>query len=380
MQSTPRARRVTPFLVMEVLERAQEIQAAGHDVIYLNIGEPDFDTPQAVKDAACRALAENKTHYTHSQGVIELREAICEHYAERYDVEITPERIVVTSGTSPAMLVAFAALLEPGDNCILSDPGYPCYANFIEFVDGEARRVRVREEDGFQYRARDIAAAMDERTKAILINSPANPTGTLLPPERMQAVAELGPAVVSDEIYHGLTYAGEERTILEYSDQAFVLNGFSKLYAMTGWRLGYLIAPKDAVRNIQKMSQNFFISAGSVAQWAALAALKETAEDVARMRAIYDARRKVLLEGLERIGFRVGTEPTGAFYVLANARAFTRDSLAFAFEILERAHVAVAPGIDFGPGAEGYIRFSYANSQENIQEGLDRLGRFLRSR
>jgi len=362
---------------MDVLERAHAMEGQGIDVIHLEVGEPDFDTPSSVNDAICQALADGKTHYTHSCGSLTLREGICQHYQERYEVEVHPDQVVVTSGTSPAMLLVFAALLEAGDQVILSDPGYACYPNFIRFVDGAPTPVPVYEEDGFQYRPEAIKAQLTDRTKGILINSPSNPTGNLLSPERMQAIAELPPYILSDEIYHGLVYEGKEHSILEFTDRAFVLNGFSKLYAMTGLRLGYLIAPRPFIRPIQKMQQNLFICANSLVQAAGVVALQETAEDVARMKRIYNERRRYMIQRLRELGLGITVEPTGAFYVFANARHLSSDSYALAFDILEKAHVGVTPGIDFGQNAEGYLRFSYANSLENIQEGLDRLEHYL---
>jgi len=368
---------MTPFLVMDVLERAHEMEAQGIDVVHLEVGEPDFDTPASVNDALCRALADGQTHYTHSCGSLALREGICRHYQERYEVDVHPDQIVVTSGTSPAMMLVFAALLEAGDEVILSDPGYACYPNFIRFVDGVPVPVPVYEEDAFQYHPEGIQARLSAQTKGILINSPSNPTGNLLSPERMQAIAELPPYILSDEIYHGLVYEGKEHSILEFTDHAFVFNGFSKLYAMTGLRLGYLIAPRPFIRPIQKMQQNLFICANSLVQAAGIAALQETAGDVARMKRIYDERRRFMIRRLRELGLGITVEPTGAFYVFCNARHLSNDSLALAFDILDKAHVGVTPGIDFGQNAEGYLRFSYANSLENIAEGLDRLEHYL---
>jgi aspartate/methionine/tyrosine aminotransferase len=368
---------ITPFLVMDVLERACAMQCEGIDIIHLEVGEPDFDTPQCVKEAICQALAEGRTHYTHSLGNPTLREAICEHYLKTYSVSVHPDQVVVTSGTSPAMLLAFAALLDPSDEVIVSDPGYACYPSFIKFVEGVPVTVPVYEEDGFQYRPEAIEARITQRTKAILINSPSNPTGNLLSAERMQTIAEFSPLVISDEIYHGLVYEGKEHSILEFTDNALILNGFSKLYAMTGLRLGYLIAPQPLIRPIQKMQQNFFISANSAVQIAGIAALQESADDVARMKRIYDERRRYMVKRVKELGLGITVEPTGAFYVFANARHISNDSYKLAFDILENAHVGVTPGIDFGENAEGYIRFSYANSLENITEGLNRIGRYL---
>ena len=254
---------IKPFYVMSVLERAQELERQGAHVIHLEIGEPDFDAPDCVREAACRAMDAGQTHYTHSLGLAELRQAISDDHAARYGVSVDPDRILVTSGTSPAMLLCFAVLCGAGDNVLIPDPGYACYPNFIRFAGAEPRLVPVREEDGFQYRVQAVRAATDPRSRAVVINSPGNPTGTLMPAETMAELAGLaengGPAIVSDEIYHGLTYAGRDRSILEFTDQAFVLNGFSKLYAMTGWRLGYLIAPGAYMDVLRKLAQNLFI-------------------------------------------------------------------------------------------------------------------------
>jgi aspartate/methionine/tyrosine aminotransferase len=278
------------------------------------------------------------------------------------------------------MFMVFSALLDPGGKVIISDPHYPCYPNFIRFAGGEPVTIPVFESDGFQFRPESIEEKVDDRTEAIFINSPSNPTGNLLSDERMRAIAGLSPYIISDEIYHGLVYEGEEHSILEYTDRAFVLNGFSKVYAMTGWRLGYLIAPEPFMRALQKVQQNFFISANAMVQWAGIAALEETSEDVAKMKATYNKRRRFMIRRLKEIGFGITVEPTGAFYILANAKRFSEDSYRLAFDILEHAHVGVTPGIDFGANAEGYLRFCYANTLENISEGLDRVERYLTQR
>ena len=373
-----KAQGIRPFLVMDVLERAQAIEReTGMDVIHLEVGEPDFETPSAIVDAATRAMRDGDTHYTHSLGLLELREAIAGWYHAQYRVSVSPEQIIVTSGSSPAILLVLAALLDPGDEVILSDPRYACYPNFIRLCDGVAVDVTVDEAEGFQYTAEKVRSSLTSRTKAILINSPANPTGTLLSSAEMARLAALGPVVISDEIYHGLVYEGRAHSILEYTDQAFVLNGFSKLFAMTGWRLGYVIAPPNFVRPMQKIQQNLFISAGAFVQRAGIAALQRALPDTQRMVEIYNQRRRVMLSGLRDIGFGVPHDPTGAFYVFADATPFRRESYALAFDILEHAKVAVAPGIDFGPNGEGYLRFSYANSLDNIHEGLRRLKQYL---
>ena len=368
---------IPPFIVMEVMEKAAEMERRGEHIIHLEVGEPDFDTPQCIKDAASKAIMEGKTHYTHSLGLRELREAIAEDYQHRYGVTVSPERIMVTSGTSPAMLLAFFALLENGDEVILSDPHYACYPNFITLADGISRFVKVFEKDGFQFRPEDIAGKIGKKTKAIIVNSPSNPTGNLLEPERMEEISKLNPYIISDEIYHGLVYEGKEHSMLEFTDRCFVINGFSKLYAMTGWRLGYIIVPDKFIRPLQKMHQNFFISANSFVQWAGIAALKYAQNDVAHMRKIFNERRRFIIPRLRELGFGITVEPTGAFYVLVNAGKFSRDSYKLAFDILKEAKVGVSPGIDFGENGEGYLRFSYASSLENIKEGMERIGRYL---
>jgi aspartate/methionine/tyrosine aminotransferase len=372
-----RTRDITSFIVMDVLEKACEMERQGIDVVHMEVGEPDFDTPQCVKEAACRALAEGHTHYTHSLGTSELREAICGHYRNRYGVRVDADQVVIGSGTSPLMFVLFSILLDSGDEVIISDPHYACYPNFIKFVRGVPVTVPVYEEDGFQYRPEAIAEKITPRTKGIFINSPSNPTGNLLSAERMRAISEMSPHIISDEIYHGLVYEGAEHSILEFTDRAFVLNGFSKLYAMTGLRLGYLIAPKPFIRPIQKLQQNFFISANAAVQRAGLAALESAGPDTERMRAIYNERRQYMIRRLKAMGLGITVEPTGAFYVFANAKHISDDSYTLAFDILEKAHVGVAPGIDFGKNGEGYLRFSYANSLENIETGMDRLEVYL---
>ncbi|MGD9308326.1 MAG: pyridoxal phosphate-dependent aminotransferase [Desulfosarcina sp.] len=375
-----RTEEMTSFIVMDVLERACELECEGKDIIHLEVGEPDFDTPECVKQAACQALTEGFTHYTHSLGILELRQAICAYYHETYGVRVDPDQVVVTSGSSPAIFMTFAALLEPGDEVILSDPHYACYPNFINFVGGVPVTVPVYEEEGFQYRPEAIREKLSPRTRAIFINSPSNPTGNLLSRRRMEAIAGMPPWIVSDEIYHGLVYKGQEHSILEFTDHAFVLNGFSKLFAMTGLRLGYLIAPKAYIRPIQKVHQNFFISANAMIQRAGIAALKEAGDDVARMKRIYDERRVFMIRRLREMGLGITVEPTGAFYVFANARHIAEDSYALAFDILENACVGVTPGIDFGRNGEGYLRFSYANSMENIAEGMHRLEAYFKAR
>ncbi len=358
---------------MDVMERARELEAAGREIIYLCLGEPDFPTPEAVRRAAIEAIEEGATTYTHSLGLPELRAEIAAYYRRRYGVSVSAEQVLVSAGTSPLLLLLFSALLEQNDEIILADPGYACYPDFIRFCTGRPVFVRGRPEDGFQPRPDAVRAEISERTRAVLINSPANPAGSVLETDWLEELANLPVPLVSDEIYHGLTYAGEERSALEFSDQAFVLGGFSKAYAMTGWRLGYLICPAECVRTLQNLHQNFLICANHFVQKAGIAALRHGDEDVARMRRAYDARRRFLVGRLRELGFGIASVPSGAFYVLADARHLGEDSLKLALDVLEVTGVALTPGIDFGPGAEGFLRFSYANSLENLKLACDRL-------
>ncbi|MDY6973855.1 MAG: pyridoxal phosphate-dependent aminotransferase [Thermodesulfobacteriota bacterium] len=374
-----RALEIPSFIVMDVLEKAHEFERQGRHIIHLEIGEPDFPTPKCIRDAGEAAIKRCETHYTHSLGIIELREAICEHYHHKYGVQVVPDQVVITSGTSPALFLVFSALLEVGDEIIISDPHYPCYPNFADFLGARPVFVKACEEDGFQLRPDEVKKQLGPRTRAILINSPSNPTGNLLSSDRFEKIANLGPMIISDEIYHGLVYEEREHSILEYTENAFVLNGFSKLYAMTGWRLGYLIAPPAFIRPLQKVQQNFFISACSISQWAGLAALKDAKAEIEHMKTVYDERRRYMISRVRELGFGLTVEPAGAFYMLVNTKHLASSSYELAFKILERADVAVTPGIDFGQNAEGYLRLSYANSLENIKEGLRRIEDFLRN-
>ena len=374
-----KAARIPPFYVMEVLERAQEMERSGRNIIHFEVGEPDFPTAPHICEAAYSALRAGETKYTHSMGLPQLRQAIADYYKRKFNIELSPEQVIVTSGTSPALLLLFMGLLNEGDEVIMSNPYYASYPNFVEYLGGRPVYVYTREDEGFSLTPDAVARAFTPKTRAVLVNSPSNPTGHVMSPGTIRALAEIAGSVpiISDEIYQGLVYKGEDHTILEYTDNAFVLNGFSKLYAMTGWRLGYLIAPPQYMRTLQNLQQHFFICANSFVQHAGIAALEGDQEHVRKMVATYDKRRRYTIERLKQIGFGIASEPTGAYYVLANAREFSPDSLELSWRILEDAGVAVTPGIDFGDGAQGYLRFSYANNIGNIREGLDRVDYLL---
>lgn len=376
-----KAQDVTPFIVMDIMARAQELEKAGEHVIHLEVGEPDFDTPQVIREAAIEAISSGKTHYTHAMGLIELREEICGHYKKEYGVAIDPDQVLVTSGTSPAFLFMMLAILEQGDEVVISNPHYSCYPNFINSVGGACVHVRTYPEDGFQYRPEEIRRAITKRTRGIIINSPCNPTGIVMTEKNLMEIAAFQDQyIISDEIYHGLTYVGRARSILEFTDKAFVINGFSKLFAMTGWRLGYLVFPKEFSNVMQRLHQNFMISANSFVQWACCVALKKAWPDVEKMRRVYNERRVYMIHRLKEIGFKIHVEPTGAFYIFADGREFFNDSYTEAFNIIEKIKVGVTPGVDFGTGGEGFLRFSYANSIENIKEGLNRLEQYFKNK
>lgn len=373
----PLVEQMTSFIVMDVLERAQELEKEGKDIVHLEVGEPDFDLSEIVREAAEASFAQNRTHYTHSLGDKELRLEIARFYQREYGVTIDPDQVIVTSGSSPAILMALMVLCEPGSEVILSDPGYPCYKNFVLACNAKPVSVDLSPEDGFQYSIEKIKKAITPKTRAIFVNSPMNPTGTLVSDATYKELVSLGIPLLSDEIYHGLVYEGRAKSALEFTDNAFVLNGFSKRYAMTGLRLGFLVAPKEYVRKLQVIQQNLFICAPSISQRAGIVALRDSEPEVAERRAIYDERRRYMLSRLKNMGFEVEVEPQGAFYIFCNAKKFTTDSYRFAFDVLENAHVGITPGVDFGKNGEGYVRFSYANSLNNIKKGMDRLETYL---
>jgi len=383
MKPADRCEKISPFIVMEIMEKIHKMEAAGIDVIHMEIGEPDFNVPECVNKVSMEAFAGNETHYTHSLGDLRLREAIRQYHKTTYNTCIDPGQILVTSGTSPAMLLLFSALVNPGDEIIISDPHYACYANFINYVQGVPVTIPVFEEQGFVYTPEAIKEKITAKTRAIFINSPSNPSGNVIPKKRMQQIAEIAEAsnlyVISDEIYHGLVYEGKAHSIYEFTDKAFVLNGFSKLFAMTGLRLGYLIAPPEFVRALQILQQNFFICANSVTQLAGAAALKDAQKETGVMKETYNKRRIYVIKRLKQMGFRIPVEPTGAFYVFVNAKHISNNSYALALDILEKAHIGVTPGIDFGANGEGFLRFSYANSMENLKIGLDRMEGYIKN-
>jgi aspartate/methionine/tyrosine aminotransferase len=373
-----RVESIEPFLAMEVAERAFALEREGARVIHLELGEPDVAPPREAIDACVAALRGGDTHYTDSRGIPELREAVAAEKSARAGVRVDPDRVLVTSGTSPAMLLVFGLLVEPGDEVLIPTPHYPCYPNFVRFCGGAPRFVPSDPGDGWQVDVDAVRRAIGPRTAAIVLGSPANPTGAVQRPETLAALAALGVPLVSDEIYDGLVFeGGRAPSALAASEEAFVLDGFSKRYAMTGFRLGFAIAPKAALRPLQVMQQNLFISCNHFVQRAGVAALAHGEPTRRAMLDAYARRRTLLVEGLRRLGFEIPVLPAGAFYVFADARRFAADSRKLAFDLLERAHVAVTPGVDFGAAGEGFLRFTLSAPDDRIEEALARIGEAL---
>lgn len=380
-----RSRAIEPFHVMALLARANELQAAGHDVIHLEIGEPDFTTAEPIIKAGQAALAAGKTRYTAARGLPELREAIAGFYAQRYGVHVDPGRILITPGGSGALLLAASLLVDPGKHWLLADPGYPCNRHFLRLVEGAAQLVPVGPEVRYQLTADLVAQHWNEDSVGALVASPANPTGTLLHRDELAALAASLKArdghLVVDEIYHGLTYGTEASSVLEVDDDAFVLNSFSKYFGMTGWRLGWLVAPEAAVADLEKLAQNLYISAPSMAQTAALACFEpQTLAILEQRRAEFARRRDFLLPALRHLGFNIAVEPEGAFYLYADISNFGGDAFAFCHHFLETEHVAFTPGLDFGRYRAGHhVRFAYTQNLSRLEEAVTRIARGLRS-
>ena len=378
-----RSQEIEPFHVMSLLARAQALEQAGHDVIHLEIGEPDFTTAAPIVRAGQAALAAGHTRYTAARGLPALREAIAGFYQDRYQVQIDPERILVTPGGSGALLLASSLLVDPGKHWLLADPGYPCNRHFLRLVEGAAQLVPVGPETAYQLTPELVARQWNSDSVGALVASPANPTGTVLSAAQLAALSQSlkarGGHLVVDEIYHGLTYGMDATSVLQVDDEAFVLNSFSKYYGMTGWRLGWLVAPPQAVRELEKLAQNLYISASSIAQHAALACFEpESIAIFEQRRAAFRERRDYLLPALRALGFRIEVEPEGAFYLYADVSAFTDDAQAFCAHFLETEHVAFTPGLDFGHHrANEHVRLAYTQEVPRLEEAVRRIARGL---
>lgn len=384
--NAPIARRmedIKPFQVMELLARAKELEAQGRSIIHMEIGEPDFVTPRPIVEAGMAALHSGQVHYTPAAGLPALREAIANWYRSSAGIAVSPEHIIVTPGASGALLLALAVLLNPGEAVLMADPGYPCYRYFTRFLEGKAVCVPVTEASAYQLTPGHIEAYWTPQARAAIVASPANPTGTLLSRNTLAAlirsVESRGGVLITDEIYHDLVYEDKATTALEFSKQVFVINSFSKYFGMTGWRLGWFVAPENFIRAADKLAQNLFLAASTPAQHAALAAFKpETLQILEARRAEFQQRRDFLLPKLRELGFHIPVTPQGAFYIYADCSLFSSDSFVFARDLLEKIGVAVTPGIDFGYNApQQYLRVAYTTSMEHLQEGIQRLQAYL---
>jgi len=374
---------IEPFHVMDVQNRAHELEAAGRRIVHMEIGQPDFPAPPPVADAAVEAIRTRRLGYTDSTGLPQLRQAISGYYRDRFGVAVPPSRIVVTAGASGAFLLTLGALVDPHDEVLMPDPCYPCNRHFVRLFEGRPRAIPVDEGSRYQLTAADVRSNWTRTTRGVLLASPSNPTGTSIPREELRAIIEsvraLGGFVVVDEIYQGLVYDTPASTVLELADDVFVVNSFSKYFCMTGWRLGWIVSPESHVREIEKLAQNAFICASAPAQHAALAAFRpETLAVLEQRRREFQRRRDYMVPALRSLGFRIPLLPEGAFYIYAGCEAFSTDSVAFALRVLDEAGVAITPGLDFGSnGPERHVRFAYTRSLDDLKEGVESIARML---
>jgi aspartate/methionine/tyrosine aminotransferase len=381
LQAMRRIDQIEPFRVMQLLERAKELEAEGRKIIHMEIGEPDFATPALVIEAAQRHLVTGDNFYTPSTGAPELQQALANWYQTECDVNVSPERILITPGTSGAFSLIYAVLLEAGESVLLSDPGYPCQRNFIRLAGATPINIPVGPDSRYHLSAELIHTCWREETRAAVLINPSNPTGTMIDGAGIQAIAgackDHGGHLISDEIYHGLTYGAKAHCALEFDQDAVIVNGFSKRWAMTGWRIGWVIVPDELIDACRRVMQNIFIAAPTLSQHAAIAALSANHETEA-MRLAYDERRRYLLQALPELGFDIVIEPQGAFYIYANVEKLTSDSRTFCWNMLEKAGVAITPGEDFGSyRADQHVRFSYATGLDDIREGISRMKALL---
>jgi aspartate/methionine/tyrosine aminotransferase len=386
MAWSPRIDRVAPFRVMSLLETAQAREAAGHDVIHLEVGEPDFATPEPVVAAGQAALSAGHTRYTPAAGLPALREAIAGHYAEYFGAEVDPRRILVTPGASGALLLASQLLAGPGDHVLMADPNYPCNRHFMALAGAEVDAVPVGPESGWQLDAGLIEAHWRDATRLAMLATPSNPTGHMLDADRLAAVAETvaarGGHLLVDEIYQGLCFDLEPLSVASLTPDAFVVNSFSKYFGMTGWRLGWLLAPEAAVEPLTRLAQNVFLAAPTLAQHAALAAFTPECRGILEARRSELARRRdALLAALAPLGLAPSLPPQGAFYLWLDISRYSHDSQAFCRRLLEEENVAITPGVDFAlEGGEHHVRIAFTTGVERLEEAVSRLARFLARR
>jgi len=384
----PRAKHmqdIHPFRVMALLAEARAMETAGRSVIHMEVGEPDFDTPEPVVKAGIQAIKDGRTRYTPAVGDLITRQSISAFYRQQFNVQIDPARIIITPGASGALQLILSVLLDPGDDVLMSDPGYPCNRNFVRLLNANTIGVAVDEASGFQLNRELIGAAWTEKSKVLLLASPSNPTGTVIQKPDMQSIlefaAEKNTAVVIDEIYQGITYDVKNYTALELSKNIFVINSFSKYFGMTGWRVGWVVAPESYVKDIDTLAQNLFLAASTPSQIAAQAAfLPETSLLLQQRVEILRQRRDFLISALRELGFGIPQVPQGAFYIYADCSKLTNDSFQFCHELLQATGVAITPGLDFGDNKpEKFIRFAYTTDLSGLKEAVVRISEFLKT-
>lgn len=375
---------IRPFQVMRLLARARELEQQGRDIVHMEIGEPDFPTPAPVLDAAQTAIASGQMFYTPATGLLQLKQSIAQFYQQRFAVTIDPKRIVITPGSSGALLLALAAVVDPDKKILVSDPGYPCNRNFVRFLAGQTKSIPVDADTAYQITVEHLQTHWDAATVGVILASPSNPTGTLIPAEQLRAIIKFvqqkNGVIFMDEIYHGLVYAEHVDSILKFTNDAFVINSFSKYFGMTGWRVGWMVVPDQFIMAIDNFAQNIFLAAPTPSQHAALAAfLPENIAILETRRAEFQQRRDYLIPALRSLGFKITIEPQGAFYLYCDCSHFTRDSMQFVEDLLEQIGVALTPGADFGEHkAETHVRVAYTTSMARLEEGVKRLKGFLK--
>ncbi|MDH5484712.1 MAG: pyridoxal phosphate-dependent aminotransferase [Gammaproteobacteria bacterium] len=376
---------IQPFHVMDILARARQLEAEGRSIVHLEIGEPDFATAETIIQAGQLALQNRHTHYTPTLGLPALRQAIADDYQRRFSIQVPASRIVITPGASGALHLALAVLVNPGEEVLMADPGYPCNRHFVRLLEGQSRNIAVTEATDYQLTAALLDHNWSDNSVAAMLASPSNPTGTLVTGPQMQAMIEVvdarGGRLLVDEIYQGLSYGVDEFSCLQLTDQAFVINSFSKYYGMTGWRLGWLVVPEAYVDAVDRLAQNIFLAAPTLSQHAALAAFSDDTRLILdQRRDEFRRRRDYLLPELKAMGFEIPVTPQGAFYIYANSSRFSQDSHVFVNQLLEQAGVAVTPGIDFGAfNAQQYVRFAYTRPIEVLEEGVKRIREFIKN-
>jgi len=368
---------------MDILAQAKRLSQQGKKIYHLEIGEPDFPTAGSIVDAGIAALQQFKTHYTPALGLPELREAVAEYYQRKFDIKINPQRVVITPGASGAIQLAISCLLDAGENVLLADPGYPCNRNIAQILAAETISVPVDAESYFQLNAEQVTDRWNDRTRAAMVATPSNPTGTLLPQKQLralcQAVQAKNGSLIVDEIYQGLVYDEKDYTALAISDECFVVNSFSKYFGMTGWRIGWMVVPEFYIDTIDRIAQNIFLAPPTISQYAAFTALKEDTQIVLdERRDIFKQRRDFLLPTLVQLGFKVAAKPQGAFYIYANCEQFTDDSFSWVKQLLNEQGVALTPGIDFGDHqAHKHCRFAYTQSIELLEQAVEKIDKFI---